>query len=97
MTSRDGRYSSGDPRSHAILEKKVINHDRGGTHVACAWDDCEKDGVDLHQVRINYGKADTPHIVKHVFCSERHKMFFVEGARVGRYGKLPPGYKRSII
>jgi hypothetical protein len=84
---------------HAINEKVVINLDHAGDrHVTCAWDDCEKDGYDLHQVRINYGKAATPHVVKHVFCSEKHKQYFIESARgPGRHGKLPPGYARSTI
>jgi hypothetical protein len=83
-------------RDHAIVEKKVINLDHGGSrHVVCAWDECEKDGVDLHQVRVNYGKGDTPHIVKHVFCSERHKQYWINSVRA--YGRLPPGYRRSCI
>jgi len=82
--------------AHAIIDKKVINLDHDGAkHVMCAWDDCERDGVDLHQVRINYGKTATPHVVKHVFCTERHKQFFINSVR--NYGNLPPGYKRSFI
>lgn len=83
-------------REHAIHAKKVINLDHGGArHVMCAWDDCEKDGVELHKVRVNYGKADTPHIVNHVFCSERHLQFWVNSTKA--YGKLPPGYKLSRL
>jgi hypothetical protein len=83
-------------RDHAIIEKRVINLDHAGDrHVACAWDDCERDGFDLHMVRVNYGKADTPHIVKHVFCSERHKQYWINSVR--GYGKLPPGFRRSVI
>ena len=81
---------------HGIVQKRVINLDHGGAkHVMCAWDDCENDGYDLHQTRVNYGKANTPHIVKHVFCSERHKMFWVNSTKA--YGQLPPGYRRSFI
>lgn len=83
-------------RQHAIIQKKVINLDHGGAkHVMCAWDDCELDGFDLHQARVNYGTAETPHVVKHVFCTERHKMFWVNSVR--SYGNLPPGYRRSFI
>lgn len=83
-------------RQHAIIEKVVINLDHNGTkHVMCAWDDCERDGYDLHQVRINYGKAATPQIVKHVFCTERHKQYFINSHR--GYGMLPSGFRRSII
>jgi hypothetical protein len=81
---------------HAIIHKRVINLDHAGArHVMCAWDDCERDGFDLHQVRINYGTAATPHVVKHVFCTDRHKQFFINSHR--KYGRLPPGYRLSII
>ncbi len=83
-------------REHALIEKPVINLDHAGDrHVMCAWDDCEKDGYELHKVRINYGKADTPQIVNHVFCSDRHKQYFINSHRA--YGSLPPGHKRSYI
>lgn len=83
-------------REHAIIAKKVINHDLGGTHVMCGWEDCERDGVELHKVRINYGKPGYPdQIVNHVFCSDRHKMYFVHSHR--SYGNLPPGYRMSTI
>lgn len=82
--------------AHGIAEKKVINLDHGGAkHVMCGWDDCENDGYDLHQARVNYGKAETPHVVKYVFCTERHKMFWVNSVK--SYGNLPPGYRRSFI
>jgi hypothetical protein len=89
-------------RQHAIIEKKIINLDHAGDrHVMCAWDDCENDGVELHKVVINYGKANTPKLVNHVFCSERHKQFFINSAKeidgVPQYGRLPPGYRRSFI
>lgn len=83
-------------REHAIIEKKVINLDHAGDrHVMCAWDDCERDGVDLHMVKINYGTADQPHVVKHVFCTDRHKQYFIHSPR--DHGHLPPGYRRSCI
>lgn len=82
--------------THAIVEKKVINLDHDGArHVMCAWDDCERDGVDLHQVRLDYGADGTPHVVKHVFCSERHKQYWINN--VHHYGNLPPGFRRSVI
>jgi hypothetical protein len=83
-------------REHAIIQKKIINLDHGGSrHVMCAWDDCGNDGVELHQTRVNYGTSDNPHIVKHVFCSERHRQFWINSVR--NYGNLPPGFKRSFI
>lgn len=78
------------------IEKGVINLDSfEGRHILCAWDTCEKDGVDLHQVRVNYGKGSTPYLVKYVFCTERHKMYWVNSHRAN--GMLPPGYRRSCI
>lgn len=80
--------------SHAVITKKVVNHDRGGTFVACAWDDCDKDGYELFKVRVNYGTAAVPHVVNYVFCSERHKGYWVHSHRA--YGHLPPGQKMSV-
>jgi hypothetical protein len=83
-------------RDHAIVNKTVINLDHGGAkHVMCAWDTCEKDGYELNQVRINYGKPGTPQIVKHVFCTERHRQYFIN--QLHGYGRLPSGYRLSII
>ncbi len=81
---------------HAKVEKKVINLDHAGDRkVMCAWDLCEKDGYDLHQVRINYGTPVFPRVVKHVFCTERHKQMWINNRR--DYGNLPPGFRRSFI
>lgn len=83
-------------REHAILHKKVINLDHAGDRkIMCAWDECDRDGYELHQVRVNYGTAATPHVLKYVFCTERHKQFFINSHR--RYGNLPPGYRLSTI
>lgn len=83
-------------REHAILEKKVINLDHAGDrHVMCAWDTCERDGVESNKCRVNYGTAETPHIVDHVFCSERHRQFWINSTK--SYGNLPPGFRRSFI
>lgn len=84
-------------RDHAIIQKKVINHDRGGTHVMCAWDECERDGVELHKCRVNYGGGQ---IVFYVFCSERHRQYWINSApRDGSvaYGNLPSGYRSTIL
>lgn len=81
--------------THAIIHKKVINHDRGGSYVLCAWADCEKDGYELFKVRVNYGTSAAPHVLNYVFCSERHRQYFVHSHRA--YGHLPPGHKMSVI
>jgi len=83
-------------REHAIIERKVINLDHDGDrHVMCAWDTCERDGVELFHCDVNYGKAETPHVVRHVFCTERHRQYWINSTR--GYGQLPPGYRRSFI
>jgi hypothetical protein len=80
-------------QQHAKIQKAIINLDHGGAkHVMCAWDDCEQDGFEMYKLRINYGKAETPHYVNHVFCSDRHKDYFIHAARQdASYGRLPPG------
>lgn len=82
---------------HAIVHKKIINHDRGGTYVLCAWDTCEKPGYEMykcveHDSTPGYGEDKT---LTYVFCSERHRQYFIHS--VIRANDLPPGFKRSII
>jgi hypothetical protein len=77
---------------HGINEKVAINLDHGGSrHVMCAWDDCEKDGHINYMCAVNYGADDGPnaHIVKHIFCTERHRQYWINSTR--QYGRLPPG------
>lgn len=85
---------------HAIISRRAINLDHGVNggptkYVMCAWDDCEHDGYELYKVRLNTGKADTPRIVTHLFCTERHKQYWLNSTR--SYGNLPPGFRRSTI
>jgi hypothetical protein len=85
------------PWQHAINQKVVINLDhQGDRHVMCAWDECDRDGYELHKVVVN-DAADgyPPRYMRFVFCSERHKMYWVNSHK--KYGDLPPGYKRSTI
>lgn len=99
--------------SHAIVQKKIINHDRGGTFVVCAWDECDRDGYQLYSVRMHEHVASIPcdsgsakHIT-YVFCTERHKQYFVactgQNAHelAARYngrqaGMLPPGMRKTV-
>lgn len=78
-------------REHAIIQKKVINLDhQGDKKVMCAWDDCERDGFDLYKCTVNYGKPGyDPQIVKYVFCTERHRQYWINSHR--KYGNLPSG------
>jgi hypothetical protein len=85
---------------HARVSKPVINLDRGGDrpdhHIMCAWDDCELQGYELNKVVINDAAPGyPPRYMRFVFCTERHKYFFVHSHR--DYGNLPPGYRMSTI
>lgn len=65
------------------IAKYVINHDRGGTKVVCAWDECDKPGYECHKVRshehahsISCGSSLAKHI-SYVFCSDRHRLYWL--------------------
>ena len=76
--------------------KRVINLDAHGERaITCAWDECDRAGYELHKVRVNYGSAEVPAVTNYVFCSERHKQYFIHSHR--RYGNLPPGYRLSCL
>ena len=80
--------------------KKIINHDRGGTYVLCAWDTCEKSGYEAYKcVEHDYTPEGQrrygDRLLTYVFCSERHKQYFIHSIR--RAGDLPPGYRQSIV
>lgn len=85
--------------------KPVLSVDkahRGETvWILCAWADCEKQGVTLHQsvlhdhnpgVRCDHVDARHP---RFVFCSERHKQLFAHSHVA--YGKLPTGSRGTIL
>ncbi len=86
---------------HAVVEKKVINLDGGGWsgngHVMCAWDTCERDGLEIHKVIKYLGKERGERTMSYVFCTERHRQYWLASIRPGNNNNLPPGYKRSIL
>ena len=108
-------------REHAKLEKLAINLDNGGRPLVCCWDECDRNGSTLykhtsclHDVRIGclisdertyFAAGRTAHL-DYVFCSQRHRNYWVNAAgrnaleslaRTGRaYGNLPAGMKRMI-
>jgi hypothetical protein len=83
---------------HAILEKKVINHDRGGTHVMCAWDTCERDAFENYKVRINNANpGQEPRYMNYTFCCETHKQYWINNTRPGNNNNLPPGTTRRYL
>jgi hypothetical protein len=77
-------------------QKYVINMDHDGDrHVACAWEDCEKDGLESFKAVVHNGTPGYPQDVSHVFCSQRHKEFWVTSSI--RYGRLPEGRRSSYL
>ncbi len=69
--------------------KSIINLSTGA-HIPCCWDDCFKDGVQLHTCRVKE-PTGTAH---YVFCSERHRQYWINSHR--RNGQLPPGFRLSV-
>lgn len=61
----------------------------------CCWEDCERQGVDLHKTRFHDHAPGLPcdsTLAKHiwyVFCSERHRQYFLHSHV--RNGHLPTG------
>lgn len=69
-----------------------------GAHLLCCWDDCERPGLTLHRVRIFEGvdpRTLAPIYTWKVFCTERHKMYYVNSPR--DHKNLPPGHRLAII
>lgn len=83
---------------HAIIQRKVINHDSGtGRYIICSWDTCENDGFELYKVRVNTANPGYEERFMHyVFCSERHKQYWLANIRPGSNNNLPPGLRHSL-
>lgn len=106
-------------RKHAVIEKRVINFDNGGRPLVCCWDECDRLGTQIYKhtacehdtIHLNCEMWDriafsnsgrTAHTI-YVFCSERHRAYWVNAAgknalesiaRTGRaYGNLPVGMR----
>jgi len=73
-------------------------HTVGGEEaIWCGWHDCERRGLLLYEVRIEYGAnpAIYSHLVRQLFCSERHRQLFMNGHR--SYGNLPTGERGRLL
>lgn len=65
-----------------------------GDYYLCCWADCMKFGDDRYEVRADGGTnphTGQPVTLHYVFCSNGHKMFYVNSHR--DLGQLPAGYK----
>lgn len=70
-----------------------------GARLLCCWDTCEVYGTELHKVRIFEGvnpqAGNAPIYSWKVFCTERHKMYYVNSVK--DLNNLPAGYKLARI
>lgn len=76
--------------------KKVLSWD-SGLWILCAWDICDKPGVELYKARVKdqYDPVTGEwSYIQYVFCSERHKMYWVNSHV--RYGVAPAGYGNTL-
>lgn len=73
------------------IYKKVLSRNTG-LWILCAWEDCERQGYELFKARV---RETAPGVVpekwiQYVFCSERHKMLWVNSHV--KHGRMPAGY-----
>jgi hypothetical protein len=83
---------------HAIIQKKVINFDHGGSkHVMCAWDTCEKDGYESHKIVTHENSPGyESKTITYIFCSESHKDYWRASVRSGNNNNHSPGMRQSV-
>lgn len=80
-----------------VSDRYVIDH-QDDARLLCCWTECEKYGYDSHKAREYLGTdphTGGPIYTWYVFCSERHKMFWVHSVK--DLNNLPPGYKLAVI
>jgi hypothetical protein len=83
-----------------IIARKVLSATTGGW-IQCCWFECQKHGTTLHKTVLHEHmktmRCDDPlsQHVNFIFCSEKHKQFFLHSHR--DMGKLPPGFKKTVI
>lgn len=85
--------------------KGVLSLDKAArgetTWLTCCWEDCEKQGYDLHRTRFHDHAARVPcdsEIAKHVFyvfCSEPHRQLFLNSHR--DHGNMAPGHNKRFL
>lgn len=74
---------------------------RTGKHLLCMWEQCEKRGRTEYDVVVTEGDPSdagknllTPNRTHFLFCTERHKQYFVNSHR--DMGNLPAGLGNVI-
>lgn len=85
--------------THARLSKKVVILEgaQAGDKILCGWLDCDNDGLMLYQAVTNaarpgYGRR----LERYVFCTERHRQYFLHQMGRGLVGRLPSGERGRI-
>ena len=75
-------------RQHAIIEKRIINHDNGGRPIVCCWDTCTEKATSLYEVRqhehprgvsceaVDAGQLPGARHYHYAFCSHRHLAYW---------------------
>lgn len=71
------------------VHKKVLSRDTG-LWLLCCWQDCERQGYELYKCV----KHEINQDVAFVFCSERHRQYFLNSHRDN--GNLPLGEKTRL-
>lgn len=86
--------------THARHHKKVVileGEDKGGK-ILCGWQECDNDGYINYELRTNGARPGFPERwERYVFCSERHRQYFLAQMRGGLVGRLPVGERGRII
>lgn len=64
-------------RQHAIIAKRIINHDAGGRPIVCCWDDCDHRAVSLYEIRQHEHPrgADCSDVDAGLYPGARHYFF----------------------
>lgn len=81
------------------IAKKVYSHG-SGLWIQCSWFECQKDGYELYKTIFHEHARSVPcnssmaEHVNFVFCSERHKQYFLNSHL--SMGNLPKGYAKSL-
>lgn len=67
--------------SGTFHRKKVLSRDTE-QWLLCGYRDCENDGYECHKVQVNDSAPGyPPKIVNFVFCSERHRQYFIDAGQ----------------
>ena len=81
------------------IAKKVYSHG-SGLWIRCTWFECERDGFELYKTIFHEHARSVPcdaplaEHVNFVFCSERHRQYFLNSHK--SMGNLPKGYAKSL-